>query len=300
MTTLTQDLIQLLSVVPKDQGYFLAHSKPLFGDYIFGGQLLAQSIVSASFTCTLPLHSLHANFISAGLANQPVLFKVENLRDSHSFSTRQVTAIQHGKPIYMVMLSYMKNETGMEYQIPEPDLIQQFPPSMLKEEQFHKAQIQSSISPEYLATFLQPFQLISKPIEYVLTDLPPSGQASVLNQNQYAEYLKLHDALDAQFDQLHIHQAIAAYYSDYNLYSAALKTHGLNYLSPELIATSLDHSMYFHHTFRVDNWVFYDMNTTRTSQSRGLTHGQMWQDGKLVASTTQENLMRYTGESSAL
>ena len=114
MTTLTQDLIQLLTVVPKDQGYFLAHSKPLFGDYIFGGQLLAQSIVSASYTCTLPLHSLHANFISAGHANQPVLFKVENLRDSHSFSTRQVTAIQHGKPIYMVMLSYMNNEMGME------------------------------------------------------------------------------------------------------------------------------------------------------------------------------------------
>src|SRR5690606_11958349 len=109
-----------------------------------------------------------------GLANQPVLFKVENLRDSHSFSTRQVTAIQHGKPIYMVMLSYMNNEAGMEYQIPEPDLIPQFPPIMLKEEQFYKSQIQSSISPEYLATFLQPFQLISKPIEYVLTDLPPS------------------------------------------------------------------------------------------------------------------------------
>ncbi|WP_180011871.1 MULTISPECIES: acyl-CoA thioesterase II [unclassified Acinetobacter] len=106
MTTLTQDLIQLLTVVPKDQGYFLAQSKPLFGDHIFGGQLLAQSIISASYTCTLPLHSLHANFISAGHANQPVLFKVENLRDSHSFSTRQVTAIQHGKPIYGDVVLY--------------------------------------------------------------------------------------------------------------------------------------------------------------------------------------------------
>lgn len=294
MTTLTQDLIQLLRLEQKDSYHFLAQSQPLFGPRIFGGQLLAQSIISAASSTHFPLHSLHAYFLAAGDAAAPLVYKVECLRDSTSFSTRQVTAIQHGQRIFRAQLSYMNIEAGLEYQISEPEMLKQYPVSMLQPEEWHKQNMSHQVAAEYLPTFLRPFHLQSKPIEFALKDKNRDSNSDVLAQNHYAEYLKLHNPLAAQDDHLYMHQAIAAYYSDYNLYTAALKTHALNYLSTNLSATSLDHVMYFHHPFRVENWMYYDMQTSCTSQARGLTHGQMWQNGKLVCSTMQENLMRYT------
>ncbi len=293
MTTLTQDLIQLLRLEQKDQRLFLAQSEPIFGPRIFGGQLLAQSIVSAASSTPFPLHSLHAYFLAAGDAYAPLVYKIEYLRDSQSFSTRQVTAIQHGKRIFMVQLSYMKSEGGVEYQSAVPDALDLHPVTSLQNEHWHKQRLCHQVQSDDLPYFLKPFHVESRPIEFALSDPNLTFNSDVLKSNQYAEYLKIHNSLAAQHDFLYMHQAIAAYYSDYNLYTAALKTHGLNYLSPQLTTTSLDHTLYFHHPLRVEEWMYYDMQTTCTSQARGLTHGQIWQNGKLVCSTMQENLMRY-------
>jgi Acyl-CoA thioesterase len=108
----------------------------------------------------------------------------------------------------------------------------------------------------------------------------------------YAHYIRTHDKIAADVDDISLHQAIAAFYSDFTLMTTALRPHGLSYLSPSLQCASIDHAMYFHKPFRVDEWMLYDMDATVSASSRGLNFGRMWQNGELVCSTTQEGLIR--------
>ncbi len=108
----------------------------------------------------------------------------------------------------------------------------------------------------------------------------------------YAHYIRTHDSISPEVDEVSLHQAIAAFYSDFTLMTTALRPHGLSYLSPSLQCASIDHAMYFHKPFRVDDWMLYDMEATISTSSRGLNFGRMWQNGELVCSTSQEGLIR--------
>jgi acyl-CoA thioesterase-2 len=108
----------------------------------------------------------------------------------------------------------------------------------------------------------------------------------------YAHYIRTHDPITPEIDEVSLHQAIAAFYSDFTLMTTALRPHGLSWLSPSLQCASIDHAMYFHKPFRVDDWMLYDMDATVSANSRGLNFGRMWQNGELVCSTTQEGLIR--------
>jgi len=108
----------------------------------------------------------------------------------------------------------------------------------------------------------------------------------------YAHYLRTHDQIATEVDEISLHQAIVAFYSDFTLMTTALRPHGLSYLSPSLQCASLDHAIYFHRPLRADEWMLYDMEATVSASSRGLNFGRMWQNGQLVCSTVQEGLMR--------
>ena len=108
----------------------------------------------------------------------------------------------------------------------------------------------------------------------------------------YAHYLRTHSAVPENLDDVSLHQAIAAFYSDFTLMTTALRPQGLSFLSPSLQCASIDHVMYFHKPFRVDEWMLYDMDATVSASSRGLNFGRMWQKGELVCSTVQEGLIR--------
>ncbi|WP_353144215.1 acyl-CoA thioesterase [Acinetobacter pragensis] len=289
MTTATQNLIQMLTLDQKSHEYFLGQSQPILGTRIFGGQLLAQSIMAAAPSTSKTLHSLHAYFLCAGDASVPVLYKTEILRNSFSFCTIQVNALQFGKRIFTAMLSYMKTEDGLNYQSPQPV----YPPAeQLQTEQWHKQQIQNSLPFEHREAFMQTFNIESRPVTFS-HPFQPKQEEPV-----YTEYLKTFEPLSENIESgsnLHscaLHQAIAAYYSDYNLYTAAFNPHGLSYASDKIIHASLDHAVYFHRPLRADESMLYEMKTAITAYARGLSYGQMWQNGYLVCSTQQENLMR--------
>lgn len=283
MNALTQELVELLSLERLEENIFRGQSRNLVGKRVFGGQVLGQALRAASYTTDRPAHSLHAYFLFGGDINAPIIYEVERLRDGKSFASRQVRAIQHGRTIFTAMISFAGPEEGLNYQISEPELPA---PETLKNEAELKQQIMSFVPENVRASFMRDRHIEIRPID---PSNPYQPQPEAPN---YAHYLRTHDAIAPEVDDVSLHQAIAAFYSDFTLMTTALRPHGLSYLSPSLQCASIDHAMYFHKPFRVDEWMLYDMDATVSVNSRGLNFGRMWQNGELVCSTTQEGLIR--------
>jgi len=282
MNILTQDLLYLLELREIDSLIFQGNCTQVFGSHLFGGQLLAQSLVAAAKTTDRPAHSLHAYFIQAGRTDIPILYQVSHLQDGSSFSRREVKALQNGQLIFIALISFSYFEQGPEFQISPP--VYPFPDS-LQPEQHHKLQVIEQVPDNYKTIFIRPFQLEIKPTQFL--DFKAESKSS-----SYAEYFRTYDKLTLKIDSVILHQAIMAYYSDYNLLSISLLNHGISYFDDKIKATSLDHIIFFHHDFRVDEWSLYDLSTHISSQARSLNYGKVWQNNKLVCSTVQECLLR--------
>ncbi|AOA57249.1 acyl-CoA thioesterase [Acinetobacter larvae] len=285
MHNLTDELVELLSLEKLEEHIFRGQSRNLVGKRVFGGQVLGQALRAASLTADRPVNSLHAYFLFGGDIHAPIIYEVEKLRDGKSFLSRQVRAIQHGRTIFSAMVSFANPEAdGLEYQMPQPD----YPaPDTLLAEQNLKSQYIESIPESYRNAFMRPRQVEIRPVH------PCNPFQAQTEAPMHAHYLKTHDPLaDDLVDDVSLHQAIVAFYSDYTLMTTALKPHGLSYLSPSLQCASIDHAIYFHRPVRADEWMLYDMEASISTQSRGLNFGRMWQNGQLVCSTTQEGLMR--------
>ena len=283
MNALTQELVELLSLEKIEENVYRGISRNLVGKRVFGGQVLGQALRAASYTTDRPAHSLHAYFLYGGDVNAPILYQVDRLRDGKSFVNRQVRAIQHGRTIFTAMISFAHPEEGLNYQISEPE----YPaPEEVKSEAELKKMFVEFVPENVRASFMRDRHIDIRPIE-PSNPFQPQPEAP-----SYAHYLRTHDRIAAEVDETSLHQAIAAFYSDYTLMTTALRPHGLSYLSPSLQCASIDHAMYFHKPFRADEWMLYDMDATVSASSRGLNFGRMWQNGELVCSTTQEGLIR--------
>ncbi len=283
MNALTQELVELLSLEKLEENIFRGQSRNLVGKRVFGGQVLGQALRAASYTTDRPAHSLHAYFLFGGDINAPIIYEVDRIRDGRSFVSRQVRAIQHGKTIFMCMVSFAEQEEGLNYQVAEPEY-----PAVedVKSEAELKNMLVEFVPENVRASFMRDRHIEIRPIDPQNPFQPQPAAPS------YAHYIRTHDKIADSVDEISLHQAIAAFYSDFTLMTTALRPHGLSYLSPSLQCASIDHAMYFHKPFRVDEWMLYDMDATVSSSSRGLNFGRMWQNGELVCSTTQEGLMR--------
>lgn len=283
MQHLTQELIELLTLERLEDNIFRGQSRNIVGKRVFGGQVLGQALRAASYTTERPAHSLHAYFLYGGDVNAPIIYEVERTRDGTSFSSRQVKAIQHGRVIFTAMVSFANEEQSLEYEIHHPD----YPDvDTLKNEEQLKTEM-SEFIPEHLRTFVMRDRHIEiRPI--IRTNPFRPEPAPAIN----AHYLRTLDRLPTEHDDLALHQAIVAFYSDFILMTTALKPHGMSLFTPNLQCASIDHSIYFHRPVRADEWMLYDIEATTTVSSRGLNFGRMWQNGHLVCSTVQEGLMR--------
>ncbi len=283
MNTLTQELIELLSLEKIEENVYRGISRNLVGKRVFGGQVLGQALRAASYTTDRPAHSLHAYFLYGGDVNAPILYEIDRLRDGKSFVSRQVRAIQHGRTIFTAMISFAEPEEGLNYQISEPD----YPDvASLKSEAELKKSMVEFVPENVRASFMRDRHIDIRPIN-PSNPFQPQPEAP-----SYAHYLRTHSTVPENLDDVSLHQAIAAFYSDFTLMTTALRPQGLSFLSPSLQCASIDHVMYFHKPFRVDEWMLYDMDATVSASSRGLNFGRMWQKGELVCSTVQEGLIR--------
>lgn len=255
----TDELIKLLTLEQQPNQRFIGQSLALFGQRVFGGQILAQALMAAAQTCSHPVNSLHAYFIRPGDSNHPIEYEVTTLRDGQKFSLRQVSAYQHQQLIFTALISLSIEASPVNYQMQAPDL---------------------PASPDADLTSNQ------KPKRFHL-------QLHSVPQDQRAmrvEYAKTYTSL-AELPYCY-HQAIVAYYSDYSLLNVALNALNLYEHQEDLVSASLDHSLYFHRECRADEWMLYQLHCPSAHSGRGFNQGAIWQHGQLVCSSAQESLIR--------
>jgi acyl-CoA thioesterase II len=119
-----RDLIDVLELEPFEHNIYRGQNRDIGTGRIYGGQVLAQSVVAASRTVDddRSIHSIHGYFILPGDLAAPVVYFVDRLRDGGSFTTRRVTGIQHGRAIFNMSASFHRPEPGVEHQAPPPDV----------------------------------------------------------------------------------------------------------------------------------------------------------------------------------
>src|SRR5688572_17894923 len=133
MTYNIEDLLQVLDLEPIEFNIYRGNHRDIGSGRVFGGQVLAQALVAAQRTVDEErvAHSLHGYFILPGDLTIPIIYFVDRLRDGKSFTTRQVTAIQHGRAIFNMSISFHVREAGLEHQSPMPAVP---PPESLRSE----------------------------------------------------------------------------------------------------------------------------------------------------------------------
>ncbi len=248
---------------------------------VYGGKVLGEAIEAAQLTVRdRPVHSIHAYFLREADAFHPVIYEVERSRDGKSFSARRVVAIQHGQPIFTLEASFQRVEPGMEYQRPLPAVP---PPEAVAPVTWDWDRF------ERLPARIQRMMNIAAPFEIRALDGGEGGRDADGNPIRRA-WVRTTDRLP---DDPDLHRAILAYLSDYGLVWTVLAHHGFSLQTEALVVASLDHAMWFHRPFRIDEWLMYYCEGVSTSAARGLARGGFYtQDGRLVVTVAQEGLMR--------
>jgi len=275
-------LLSILDLEPLEHNLFRGVSPETGWQRVFGGQVIGQALVAAARTVEgRTAHSLHAYFMRPGDPKVPILYEVEPLRDGRSFTTRRVTAIQHGKAIFSMEASFQIEEAGLDHQIDMPAVP---PPEELPSE--------SDITSLYLEGAPEPVRRYwerERPIELRPVDLRHYLGGEALEPSQHV-WIRATGPLP---DDAEIHRCVLAYASDMTLLDTALFPHGRIVFDPDLQAASLDHAMWFHRPFRADDWLLYTADSPSASGARGFNRGSLFsRDGKLVASVAQEGLIR--------
>jgi acyl-CoA thioesterase-2 len=278
-----QELLDLLDLEALEVNLFRGKSTNIVGTRnVFGGQVLGQSLMAAGRTVDGRLaHSMHGYFLRAGDTRAPIVYEVERIRDGKSFTTRNVKAIQHGDIIFICSASFAVPEEGLEHQSPMPQV--EGPEGVLNETELRQ-KIAHLLPEKIRASFERERPIEIRPINPV-NPFAPQRQEPLRHQ-----WLKAQSRLP---DNPFLHQCLLAFASDFSLMGTAMLPHGVSFAQANLQAASLDHAMWFHRDFRLDDWLLYEMDSTNASGSRGMNRGSIFtQDGRLVASVAQEGLMR--------
>ncbi len=276
------ELVELIALEKINDHSFIGQNYQAPWNRVFGGQVLSQALSAAYKTVPVDrvVHSMHAYFLLAGDIAIPIVYEVENVRDGGSFTTRRVVAKQNEAVIFISSISFQIVQDGFDHQIDMPNVVG---PEGLKSDE----DIANSFK---LVVPQNVFQAIkTRPFEF-----RPVEKLNILDRSTKPPYRHVwFKAKENIGDDLRMHQQLLTYVSDYNLLSAAALPHTKGPLPTGLFMASLDHAMWFHRSFRVDEWLLYAIDSPSASNSRGFTRGNIFtQEGVLVASVVQEGLIR--------
>lgn len=277
------ELLDLLNLEQIEENLFRGYSKTVGSANVFGGQVLAQALSAAINTVPEDrhVHSLHSYFILPGNLDIPIIFQVDRIRDGGSFTTRRVKAIQQGREIFLMSASFQSDEIGFDHQIAMPKV--QEPEQLVSWKDLAKH------FGEFLPQNMYDFLNLDRPIEFRPVEL---YNPAVPEKRDPFRHIWM-KSIGEMPENPKFHPLVLAYASDYNLLTSALLPHGKEGSIPKLQLASLDHAMWFHRPFRMDDWLLYAIDSPSASNSRGFTRGNIFtRDGKLVASVAQEGLMR--------
>ena len=286
MTSPVSELIDLLSLERLEDNLFRGQSRDIGTKYVFGGQVLGQALSAAQATMDSAgepraAHSLHAYFLRAGDIAAPIVYNVDRTRDGGSFSVRRVTAIQHGQVIFFCAASFQQQEQGVEHQMSMPEVP--------RPEDLAPA---PAIPPDVLAklpTKVQRWLDRTGPFEF--RHVYPRDELNPPRRPPFQQvWFRLSEKVG---DGPELHRALLAYASDFQLLGTANFPHGISYYQPNVQMASLDHAIWFHRPFRADDWLLYAIDSPTAQNARGLARGLIYdRDGRLVASTVQEGMIR--------
>jgi len=250
---------------------------------VFGGQVAGQALVAAGRTVPAdrPVHSLHAYFIRPGDPTVPIIYMVDRVRDGRSFTTRRVSAVQHGKTIFTLSASFHYPEPGEEHGLPMPSV--PAPEAVIP-------------TADRMAELFgrEAGEMYRGPID--LRHVGPLTFDAIADPSLRATSNLVWLRADGELpDDPLLHVCLMTYASDMTLLDSVLLAHGRSWADGETSGASLDHAMWFHRPFRADRWLLYVQESPATSGARGLARGELFtQDGQLVVSVVQEGLIRTT------
>jgi acyl-CoA thioesterase II len=248
---------------------------------VFGGQVLAQSLVAAQRTIAEDrfVHSMHGYFLRPGNVDMPITFSVDRIHDGRSFSTRRTQAYQDGVPILSMIASFQDDDEGLEHQaempagLPEPESLPSAAESL--------SDIDHPVANFWATQRAFDLRHIPSPIYFSVEGERVPHQAIWVK------------ALGTLPDDPALHRAALAYASDYTILEPIMRAHGVSWGTRGLKAASLDHAMWFHRYGRVDEWMLYVQESPNARGGRGLSLGRIYsRDGVLLASVAQEGMVR--------
>jgi acyl-CoA thioesterase-2 len=283
MDAVLKDLLALLTLERLDDDVFLGESRDIGTPQVFGGQVLGQALAAAAQTLPgiRPAHSLHAYFLRRGDVRAPIRYEVDRARDGASFSNRRVVALQNGRSIFNMTASFQNIETGIEHQV-------EMPAVPAPEELTDKTEVDPVVL-EQMHEKMRGYLTRKRPFMVRPVQQPDFLDPQKLEPVKHV-WIKANDSLP---DDPLLHQSLFAYLSDYELLGTATLPHGISYTNRGIQMASLDHAVWFHHAVRMDEWLLFSFDSPITAGSRGLARGLVFnRAGKLVASSTQEGLIR--------
>ncbi|HLK11461.1 MAG TPA: acyl-CoA thioesterase II [Candidatus Binatia bacterium] len=275
-------LLALLDLEELEVNLFRGRSPQERRQRVFGGQVAGQALVAAGRTVPHGhVHSLHAYFLRPGDPSTPIVYSVDRIRDGRTFTTRRVVAIQHGQAIFHLSASFQPDEAGPDHQMPMPAAPD--PEALPTYEERIRPLLHRM--PEAMRLWLTR----DRPIEFrPVQDVDPFGETR--RPPRQLQWVRTNGSLpDARL----LHQCIVAYASDMTLLDTAALPHGIAWNDPRFVSASLDHAMWFHRSFRADDWLLYVQESPSAHGARGFTLGHFFaRSGELVVSVAQEGLIR--------
>ena len=274
----TEEVLNLLKLEQIDEDRYRGQSHFMGSPNVFGGQVLGQSLSAAAGTVPhRHVHSLHSLFILPGNHRLPIEYEVERVRDGGSFSTRRVVAYQEERRIFVVAASFQQEEEGLSHQRPMPACAD---PETLPSSVAAQKEKRSTDGK-------RPF--MSVPVDF---RADRGGGLYDGHDGRPDKLVWVRSPVALPDDRL-VHDALFAYVSDYGLLWTALQPHGISLGDPRLQIASLDHTIWFHRPFRMDEWLLFDMQSPNASGGRGLSFAYVYnRKGELVATLAQEGLIR--------
>lgn len=279
---LVRSFADLFTLERRDGDIFIAAPIPGATGRTFGGHLVAQAFNAAQHTVDGKVaHNLHAHFLRPGSEAEPLTLRVEREFDGGSFAMRRVAVLQDDTPLLSLIASFHKREDGLEHAstmpvVPAPEDV--LPLDALA------VQYGDGVT-DVARAYLERRSAF---------EMRPIGYPSFLQQGKDAPISRTWFRLRAPVaaDET-LQRVMLAYVSDYALLSSALIPHGVNMFETSMQTASLDHAVWFHDEAPLDDWLLYATESNWAGRGRGRSAGSIYtRDGRLVASTVQEGLIR--------
>ncbi|NRA60298.1 MAG: acyl-CoA thioesterase II [Psychrobium sp.] len=284
MSQVLTQLLDLLSLETIEQGIYRGNSQDLGFGRVFGGQVMGQALSAAKQTVSaeFSVNSFHCYFLRMADSKKAIVYDVETIRDGRSIATRRIKAIQNGQPIFYLTCSFHLADEGFDHQATMPNITG---PEQLESDVELARKFKDMIPSAIRQQFTCDKAIDIRPVES-FNPLQPAKSSPKRHV-----WMRANGELP---DDIRVHKYLLAYASDFSFLPVAGQPHGVSLMTPKLQMATIDHSMWFHREFRLDDWLLYEIDSPSASNGLGFVTGRFFdRQGRLVASTAQEGVLRW-------